>query len=251
MSCPRCGHKIEKGWNFCPFCGYRPDKSPPAFSGTFGGIMDKLMKKLAKQMESIDRESRDMDRDIQVMDLSPMFKEMGGMDMEKMQKNLKVMGKPGARGFTIRISRTNDNQPKVNVDTFGNMDEAMQNQIKEQLKHMGIKLEVRPRKQGESPRPSARQKKRPTEPKRKALPTPKYTEEPKASVRRIDSKVLVDIEIPGVKSEDDIDINELESSVEVRAMAGDKAYFKIFTKPAQFSLSKQDFKNGRLHLEFA
>ena len=57
--------------------------------------------------------------------------------------------------------------------------------------------------------------------------------------------------IPDVKSEDDIVINELENSVEVRAMAGETAYFKILTKPAQFRLTKKEFKKGKLHLEFA
>jgi hypothetical protein len=39
--------------------------------------------------------------------------------------------------------------------------------------------------------------------------------------------------------------------VEVRARAGDKAYFKIITKPEQFSVTSRKFGSGKLHLEFS
>jgi hypothetical protein len=39
--------------------------------------------------------------------------------------------------------------------------------------------------------------------------------------------------------------------VEVKAIARDRAYFKILTKPAQFMLSQKSFKDGTLHLEFS
>ena len=85
--------------------------------------------------------------------------------------------------------------------------------------------------------------------KKKTLP--KSTEEPKADIRRLGNGVSVDISVPGVKSQEDIDIKELESSVEVKAIAGDKAYFKILTKPPQFRLTGKSFKDGQLHLEFS
>jgi len=251
-TCPRCGRSIERGWNFCPFCGFRPESSPPVFSGTFGGIFDKLMKRLAKQMEDIDTQTMEVDRNFEVMDLSPFFRNMKKIDLDK---HIRMSG-PNAKGFTIRISKSNQNDPKVDVKTFGNMDEAMQKQIQEQLKRMGIRqparqTPARPARPGlerEKSRPASTQS---SQPERKRFPAPKITEEPRTGVRRVDSKVYVDMDVPGVKGEQDIEIIELEGSVEVRAMAGDKAYFKIITKPAEFRLVEKKFSNGRLHLEFA
>jgi len=224
-----------------------------------GGVFDKLMKRLAKQMEDVDRKGQRMDRNFEVMDLSPMFKDM----KEIGQKRLKAMGKPGASGFSIRISRTNDNEPKVDVKTYGNVDnEKIQKQVNEQLKRMGMEQYVRPA----SYRPPTERQEEPEEEegpeegqgdkemstaRRKGFPTPRYTEEPRTTVRRVNSRVFVDIEIPGVNSLRDVNIMELSSSIEVRAIAGTKAYFKILTIPEQFRLDKQEFYKGRLHLEFA
>lgn len=77
------------------------------------------------------------------------------------------------------------------------------------------------------------------------------TEEPKTSVAKSASKVVVSIHLPDVKSDHDIEISDLESSVEVKALADDRAYFKILTKPPQFRLARKSFEKGVLHLEFS
>jgi len=69
-------------------------------------------------------------------------------------------------------------------------------------------------------------------------------------VKRIGDRIIVDIKLPEVKSEENIDVKELSSSVEVKAAAGEKAYFKIITKPENFRLTQKSFSNGTLHLEF-
>ena len=124
------------------------------------------------------------------------------------------------------------------LKTFGNVDRArIQKQLEGQL---GYKPRLK-----ESPIPAGGVE----EPKRQ-LPVPKTTEEPKTDVRQAGSRVVVDLELPGVK-EGDVEVKELESSVEVRAIVGDKAFFKILTKPEQHSLVEKKFHNGKLHLEFA
>ena len=45
--------------------------------------MDKLMRRLAKQMEDIDRQTSDMEQNFEVMDLSPMFKDLNMIDEAK------------------------------------------------------------------------------------------------------------------------------------------------------------------------
>lgn len=240
MECPRCHKSNERGWNFCPFCGYRQDMPSPRYEGAVGGIFDKLLKRLAKQMEDIDSRAINMDKDLEVRDLSPMFREMTGM---KDSAGFKVTATPNARGFSIKISKSNDEEPDVKVNTFGDLDENMQNQINSQLQSMGMKIMPSGNKQPE--------KKDIKEKPKKNFPVPKVTEEPKTDIKQLGNGVTVDMEIPGVKEENDIEITELENSVEVRAIAGDKAFFKILTLPEQFGLAKSEFKKGKLHLEFS
>lgn len=59
-------------------------------------------------------------------------------------------------------------------------------------------------------------------PKAQRLP-PKVTEEPETKVERRGNRVIYRIKVPGVKSEEDIDVQRLRESVEVRAYAQDKA----------------------------
>jgi len=123
------------------------------------------------------------------------------------------------RGFSIKIVSQTGKPPKITVRSWGIPKQRLEQAVKQELKQK--------------------------------LPVVETTEEPKAEIRRTDSKVLVDLELPGVKSENDISVQELSQSVEVRALAGKKAYFKIITKPPQFRLVKKSFSDGKLHLEFA
>ncbi|MBU4308485.1 MAG: zinc-ribbon domain-containing protein [Nanoarchaeota archaeon] len=52
-------------------------------------------------------------------------------------------------------------------------------------------------------------------------------ETPKTNVRRLSDKVIYEIEIPGVKSIENVSINQIGNSIEIKAVSKDKAYFKI------------------------
>jgi HSP20 family molecular chaperone IbpA len=86
-------------------------------------------------------------------------------------------------------------------------------------------------------------------PKKDEHPEPRSTEEPECEVRPLEDRVVVEIKLPGVRSEDDIRIKELESSVEVKAMVKDKAYFKILTKPENRRIAGKSFRKGVLKIE--
>ena len=77
------------------------------------------------------------------------------------------------------------------------------------------------------------------------------TEEPDADVRRAGDRLLVDIKMPEVKNREDVTVNDFDSSVEIKALAGKKGYFKIVKKPENFRLSSKSFDDGVLHLEFS
>jgi len=212
MKCPNCGSELEKNWQFCPKCGkiLKQETFDDIFKTVFNQIdFQNLFDQVKKNMEDMD----DFEKNFEVLDLSPFFK-----PQTKKQ------------GFTIKIRRSGDKKPKVEVDTFGGVNkEALRKEVYEEL---GIKPETDVKKVKER------------------FVKAKTTVEPKANVKRVDSKVLVDIDLPKVK-ENDITIKQLENSVEVRAVTKDKAYFKLLTKPAQFRISKKSFEKGKLHLEFS
>jgi HSP20 family molecular chaperone IbpA len=223
MKCPKCGKELEKAYRFCPFCGARTARRR--------SIFDLFFPRFGKEMSLMEKQMRQMERQFEALDIRPLFRQPGR-----------------GRGFTIKIVRRGGEEPKVSVQTFGDVNqEELRKQVREQMR-LGkpVKIALRPARPAARPKPAPA---RPAPPRE--LPVPKMTEEPKTEARRTDSRVVVDMRIPGVKSEKDIQIQELEESVEVKAMAGDKAYFKILTKPARTRLVKKSLKNGKLVLEFA
>ncbi|MCX6815113.1 MAG: zinc-ribbon domain-containing protein [Candidatus Aenigmarchaeota archaeon] len=221
MNCPVCGTRIEKEWGFCPRCGTR-------ISGDF---FDEIFSRMRKELAEMNKL---LEKDIEAFDLSPWFK-----DMDK-----KASLHPKRSGFTIKIVRAGNRQPDVSVRTFGDVDKS---KLKKEIDELGawqpgIEKEAAFR-QGSG---------KPAKPQEKlVIKRPMKTEEPKTSVARSASKVVVSIQLPGVESANDIEVSELENSVEVKALAQDKAYFKILTKPSQFRLSKKSFEKGVLQMEFS
>ena len=218
MKCQNCGAEVDRKWKFCPKCG-APVKRRSIFD-----LFSRDIFSVNRQIKQMEREMSELERSFETLDISPMLR-----------KSAK------ARGFTIRIERRNREKPEVSVETFGDVDKnRLEKEIREQLgENAPVTLSPVEKKEH---RPSGLPKSR---------PIPGETSEPKTEIRRVDSKVIVDMDVPGVKDEDDIEINELEESVEVRAYAGNRAYFKIITKPPEFSLSSKSLSNEKLHLEFS
>ncbi len=73
-------------------------------------------------------------------------------------------------------------------------------------------------------------------------------QEPKTDIRRLSNKVIYEIEIPGVKSLKDISVIKLETSIEIKAIAKNKAYFKRI--PINFQIVNYIFSEEKLILEF-
>jgi HSP20 family molecular chaperone IbpA len=221
MNCPVCGTRIEKEWGFCPRCGAR-------ISGDF---FDEIFSRMRKELAEMNKL---LEKDIEAFDLSPWFR-----DMDK-----KKIVNPRGSGFTIKIVQAGGKQPDISVRTFGDVD---RNKLRKEMDELGawqpgIGIE----------KAYGHGYEKPAEPQEKLLiKGPMKTEEPKTSVVRSASKVIVSIHLPGVESEKGIEVSELESSVEVKALAKDKAYFKILTKPPQFRLARKSFEKGVLHLEFS
>jgi HSP20 family molecular chaperone IbpA len=135
-------------------------------------------------------------------------------------------------GISITINSAKG-RPKVNVKTFGDY-KRVEPQIRQRLK-------VAPGEDGES-----YEEEEPVS--RKPLRIPKTTEEPEAKVEKSGDKQVVTIKLPGVCEEKDIEIKRLEQSLEVKAFAGTKAYFKLIPVGQNSTITKK-FKSGVLMLE--
>jgi HSP20 family molecular chaperone IbpA len=223
MQCPVCGTKIDKEWGFCPRCGTR-------ISGDF---FDEIFSRMRKELAEMNKL---LEKDIEAFDLSPWFKDMDRKSVH-----------PKRSGFTIKIVQAGNKQPDVSVRTFGDVEK---NKLRKEIDELGAWQSGTEKEAGGSYFREGAGK--PAKPQEKlVIKGPMKTEEPKTSVARSASKVVVSIHLPGVESENDIEVSELENSIEVKALAKDKAYFKILTKPSQFRLSKKSFGKGVLQMEFS
>jgi HSP20 family molecular chaperone IbpA len=72
--------------------------------------------------------------------------------------------------------------------------------------------------------------------------------EPESEVRRLSGRIIYNISVPGVKDINDIFINQLENSVEVKALGKDKVYSK--TLKLNLPVKGYDLIKDNLVLEF-
>lgn len=229
MICRKCGRKVEKGWRFCPNCGAGLEQRG-------GSIFDDIFSRFRREFKDMDKL---FDKEFEVLDLSPFFRNLHAQGGAGTPSDA---GRPRRSGFTIKITRSNRERPRVDVKTFGNLDRNdVRREVAGEMRELGMKA---PLMAGQEEGRKPEEEKSHHEPAR-------FTEEPKTRVRSTGTGVTVEMELPDVKSEGDIEINALESSVEVRARAGDKAYFKIITKPGGFSVTSKRFEKGRLYLGFS
>ena len=71
--------------------------------------------------------------------------------------------------------------------------------------------------------------------------------EPKTNIRRLSDRVIYEIEMPGVKSIKDVSVNQLENSIEIKAVAKDNSYFKLI--PINLPVLDYELSEEKLVLE--
>lgn len=230
--CRRCGEKISSSDSFCSNCGNRiadgtdygmlGKNDMPEFPAAeirlpkgFNMIFNSLMKNLDKQFREFDKE---------------LGKDMEGIErIPKPDKQNRLP--PGVKqgGISISISTAGDKPPQIKVKSAGNIPEFKQREqaIKESFEEIekekltGKKLE-----------------------KFSTLPQ----SEPETNIRRLSDSVIYEIDLPGVKSKKDISIIKLENSIEIKAIAKEKAYFKLI--PISLPIISHNLSKEKLILEF-
>ncbi|MEM5871603.1 MAG: zinc ribbon domain-containing protein [Candidatus Aenigmatarchaeota archaeon] len=220
MRCPNCGSKVNENWSFCANCGFELRKREfDLFGDDFSKLVDRMVKEITDEMNE---RFGAFEKNFEVLDLSPFF-----------TRPIK------SSGFSIKITHESGKKPKISIKTFGDVNEK---EIENEIKKLGFKPET----------PKVSEKPMKTEERRGiCFEGVKITEEPETSVRRVNDKIIVEVKLPGVKDEKNIEVRSLENSIEIKALAGDKAYFKILTKPPQTNVVKYNFKNEVLTLEMA
>jgi HSP20 family molecular chaperone IbpA len=84
----------------------------------------------------------------------------------------------------------------------------------------------------------------------KPLKLPENVSEPETSLKRSNNEMIFTLKLPGVQRKEDIDLQIFPNSVEIRALAKDKGYFKIINVPPHYSLIDKKFENQELILHF-
>ena len=226
--CKRCGEKINGSFDFCPHCGNRlkneyesgedwgmlgKNDFPDPFQNSFNEM--KLPAGLNMIFNSL---MKNLEKEFQNMD-----KQMGNeINSNKNVKN------PGIKksGISISISASGDRPPEIKINQFGNPSKEfreVERQIVQKPIHKNFN-EEKIKKFSKLPR-----------------------EEPSTNVRRLSNKVVYEIELPGVKSIEDVSIIKLENSIEIKAVTKEKAYFKLL--PIKLPIIDYKVSDGKLILE--
>lgn len=77
----------------------------------------------------------------------------------------------------------------------------------------------------------------------------KKAEEPETKIESLNGKILIQIRLPEVKNEKDIEIKKLEQSIEIKAYVKDKVYFKLIPIQPNKEIINKSFEKGLLKIE--
>ncbi|VVB82435.1 Uncharacterised protein [uncultured archaeon] len=214
--CERCGKKIEEKYDFCPYCGFRNNSENLEDFGMLG--------------------KNDMMPSFNDMKLPFGFNTLFNSLMKNLSKELDAQLKGNLMNPPEKPKQIKKDGISISISTFGN------GPPKIKVAQLGDKPVKNTEEKGEKKFKSNLFTKEEAEKfaglKRK---------EPKTNIRRLSNKVVYEIEIPGVKSLEDISIIKLENSIEIKAIAKDKSYAKVI--PISLPIQNYNLSNGKLILE--
>jgi len=206
--CKNCNRKINNSYDFCPYCGNSFNKNSEDW-----GILGKT--DTVNEFEQFS---------------NSLFGGVGG----------KIIG--GMLGKTLKMlereiqkeMKTQNSTPRTNFELIINGKRIDPKDIKVSQQRQVVKKprKVLPNISNES------LKKISTLPKK----------EPLTNIRRMADRVIYEITMPGVNSVNDISIIKLENSIEIKALADKKAYFKVI--PINLPIIDYKLLKEKLILEF-
>jgi len=209
--CSKCKKSISKKFEYCPYCGSHVDDNEDY------GMLGK------NDSNEIEQFSKGLFGGIGGKMMNRMLGSAMKMLEKELQKEMKDMKKQPMPKSNFQFFI---NGKKVNID---DMDMPTMNQ----------KIPTRKKQKIILPHPSED-----TISSSKDLPR----KEASSKLKRIHNKVVYEIDLPGVNSIDNVLINKLEGSTEVKAFAKNKVLFKNL--PVTLPLIAYHLKDRKLFLEF-
>ena len=209
--CKRCGRKLKSDFDFCPGCGIKLNNNAKA-----GGMLGK----------------NDYVTEPEML-IGGGF--TSGILNKMLSGAMKMLEKEMSKEFEKNVKKAQvqpQSQPKTKVRLMINGKEI-------NLEGMQKQLEKQKSEEKELPINFSKEKQKEFQKLKK--------QEPKTNIRRIGDKLTYELEIPGIKSTNDISILKLESGLEVKAIANKKAYLKNIL--INMPLINYFISDGKLFLE--
>lgn len=215
--CSNCGEKISDSYNFCPYC-----RKPLKQSGNEDWGM------LGKNDFVPGNNEIKMPFGFNAL-FNTLIKNLD-KQFSDLDKSFDSDSKPKFKksGVSISINTSSGKPPEIKVRKFG-----------------GKKKQPGKTKTHTTKRPEKISK--PFSKKQKEKFSKLKKEEPKTEIRRLSDKVIYELKMPGVKNEEDIAINQMKESTEIKAIGKKKAYDKIIQ--VGLPISDYNFSKGVLTLE--
>lgn len=214
--CSKCNSNVEDKYSFCPYCGnkvYTKENQDDDW-GMLGknDLMPSMNEiQLPMGLNSI---------------FNSLMKNLSKELDEQLKSNLRETENPkisNKEGISISISTFGNGPPKISVTQLGGKPKTIQTNKKEKSKQINFTKE-KVKEFSDLPR-----------------------EEPQTKVRRLSDRVIYELEMPGVKSTEDLSIIKLENSIEIKAVGKKKAYAKII--PISLPIKDYNLSDGKLTLE--
>lgn len=223
----RCGKKIDSKYDFCPYCGANLKEKVVRDQAR-----DKEVKTMMKEVENAFGMPFFMKFPFEkivkqlVKDIDKQFHEYDEMLATHEDKTQPV----NVSGVSISINSSSEGEPVIEVKQFGQGEEKeiMPDKEKEQKPYRNLP------KSRLSEAEAAKLSKLPRQ-------------EPETKVRRLTDRIIYEISLPGVRQEKNIIINKLQNSIEIKAFAKDKAYFKLI--PLDLAIKNHKLVKETLILE--
>ncbi len=212
--CPRCKRKIDDRYSFCPYCGIKLKEDSRKWGILGRTDYEKFPEGFIMpfNFEGI---------------LNNLIRNLNNQ-IREFDKEIKKSKIPPTRGISISISTSNNRPPKISVKAIGESSQKIKTPIP-----AAVTKEKKP-----LPEISEKGLK-------KLSKLPK--KEPATKIKRLADKIIYEINLPGVKSLKDVSIMRLENSIEIKALAEDKAYVKSI--PINLPISKYNLERDKLILE--
>lgn len=212
--CKKCGNKINSKYDFCPNCGNPLAEESQEDFGMLGKNDFMLLNNEIKLPMGFNRLFNSL--------IKNLGKELN-KELNDMNEQTRIpRGQVKKTGVSIKISTSGNRPPEIKIDSFGNKKTEQKKKIKEMP-----------------------QKNMPQKNLKRIAKLPK--KEPITEIKRLSDKVIYEIKMPGVKSTEDISIIKLENSIEIKALAKDKVYFKLI--PINLPITNYNLSKGKLVLE--